>query len=495
MPLLHRDSRIAARALLAALPGLFGCHELPAHEPSRYASWPDPFADMPHGPEQVARVCERAADDSVLAVFCADEPAPTSLADLLARLSISSQNLEHVQTETATHVMAHSLAVTGHSTGLSKRSVSAINPRLILQRSSVPAAADAPATSRLLALAFSRGEQFVELVATGYGDPRLRFYVVGYRQACNREATGCAPQDLLTEATERDWTETSLYDERDLANTVLDCAPCHQPNGPGSRKLLRMQEIDVPWTHWFMTSSEGGRALWSDFIAAHPDETFGSMTSAQIERSDPNSLSIMVSLSGAQPNPFDSKQIEQEIKDSAAALGGDQPIDNSVPGTSATWLEAFERAQRGEAIAVPYHNVKVTDPDKLTAMTAAYRSYLEGKLPGAQLPDIRDVFPDDPALLGQLGIATTPDLDGPSVLVAACAQCHNERLDQSLSRARFRADLQGMSRAERALAIERLRLPPEDPLAMPPPRLRVLSAQARERAIQALSNAALPRAQ
>lgn len=341
---------------------------------------------------------------------------------------------------------------------------------------------DAPATSRLLALAFSRGEQFVELVVTGYRDPRLRFYVVGFRQACNSKTAGCGPHDLLSEASERDWTEVSLYDEADLANTVLDCAPCHQPNGPGSRKLLRMQEIDVPWTHWFMTSSEGGRALWDDFIAAHPDETFGGMTSEQIQRSDPNSLSIMVSLSGAQPNPFESKQIEQEVKDSAAALGGEQPFDNSVPGMSATWLAAFELATRGEAIPVPYHNVKVTDPDKLAAMTKAYLRHLSG----ARLPDIRDVFPDDPERLAQLGIMTRPGLDGASVLIEACAQCHNDRLDQRLSRARFRADLQGMDRAEKALAIERLQLPPEHPLAMPPARLRMLSDEARARAIAKL---------
>jgi hypothetical protein len=57
---------------------------------------------------------------------------------------------------------------------------------------------------------------------------------------------------------------------------------------------------------------------------------------------------------------------------------------------------------------------------------------------------------------------------------------------QSLSRARFRADLVDMDRAEKDVAIARLMLPPDNPLAMPPARLRVLTQEARTRAIEAL---------
>jgi hypothetical protein len=140
----------------------------------------------------------------------------------------------------------------------------------------------------------------------------------------------------------------------------------------------------------------------------------------------------------------------------------------------------------GQYIAVPYSNVKVTDPVKLAGMTSAYQAYRSGQLAAAELPDIRDVFPDDPERLAEMGITTRPDLDGASVLMSACAQCHNARLDQTLSRARFRADLQGVSRAEKELAIARMQLPPEHPLAMPPARLRVLTPEARARAIAVL---------
>jgi mono/diheme cytochrome c family protein len=83
-------------------------------------------------------------------------------------------------------------------------------------------------------------------------------------------------------------------------------------------------------------------------------------------------------------------------------------------------------------------------------------------------------------------MATPPGQDGASVLLSACSECHNDRLDQNASRARFRADLQGMSRAEKDLAITRLQLPPDHAAAMPPARLRLLTPEARERAIEAL---------
>jgi len=174
------------------------------------------------------------------------------------------------------------------------------------------------------------------------------------------------------------------------------------------------------------------------------------------------------------------------VRASAAERGGAQPSDNSVPGESATWRELYQRAQRGDAIAVPYHDVKVTDPDKLARMTAAYQAYRAGDLPRAELPDIRDVYPDDPRRLAAMGMMTEPDADGATVLLQACGQCHNARLDQTLSRANFRADLEGMTRAAKDAAIERLELPLDDPRAMPPALLRTLTPEARRRAIEAL---------
>lgn len=471
------------------------CAETPGPRAERdresavYANWPDPLESMPRGSEQIARVCARQGNDVVRDALCAGLPAPTSLAELQTRLGVGADQIGDVNTVKTGEMRG--ISVTAHSTALGKRSVSAINPRVIAVHigftPNTQIGVERDLMTRMFALAFTRGEQLVEMVATDRTEKRLNFYVFGFRQACNGQPGGCKPGDLLTTAVESNWTEVSLYDEADLSNTVLDCATCHQPNGPDTPKLLRMQELDSPWTHWISPNTEGGKVLLEDFVNAHGDEPYAGMPAALIARTDPNSLATLVFLaSPVQPNKFTSLLIEQEIRQSAAAAGGSQPGDNSIPGMSPTWTQTFETASRGEAISVPYPNVKVTDAAKLAQMTAAYRAYRSGQLLAADLPDIRDVFPDDPARLAEMGMATPPGQDGASVLLSACGECHNARLDQSVSRARFRADLQAMSREEKDIAITRLQLPPDHPAAMPPARLRVLTAEARERAIEAL---------
>jgi hypothetical protein len=472
-----------------------GCADAPAQrtQESRasavYASWPDALEPLARGPEQTAQVCARNGQDVVRDALCGGMPAPTNLIELQARFGLDSDQIGNVNMAKTGEMRGISL--TAHSTALGKRSVSAINPRLFAVHvgftPSNGVGARRDLQTRLLALAFARGEQIVELVATDRAERRLNFYVLSFRQACNERPEGCTPGDLLTAAVESDWTEVSLYDELDLANTALDCATCHQPDGPSTPELLRMQELDSPWTHWLSPSTEGGKVLLEDYMAAHGDETYAGMRAEQIAKADPNSLATMVFLfSPTQPNRFSSLLIEQQIAQSAAAMGGNQPAENNVPGVSATWNLAFMAANRGEAIAVPYSNVKVTDADKLAKMTTAYQAQRGGQLPAAQLPDIRDVFPDDPVRMAELGFATQPGLDGAAVLMAACSQCHNARLDPRLSRARFRADLHGMTRAQKDLAIARIMLPPEHPLAMPPAQLKVLTPEARERAIETL---------
>jgi hypothetical protein len=129
---------------------------------------------------------------------------------------------------------------------------------------------------------------------------------------------------------------------------------------------------------------------------------------------------------------------------------------------------------QGLAIPPPYFGVDQTDPNKTEAMIAAYRSVMAGTLPHDQLPDIRLIVRDD--LLSSMSIRPKPGLDGRGILVHMCSQCHNSRLDQSLSRARFNATtLDTMSRQERDVAIVRLELPDSHPQKMPPPRFRSLS--------------------
>ena len=270
-------------------------------------------------------------------------------------------------------------------------------------------------------------------------------------------------------------------------NTARDCRVCHQPDGPGTPKLLRMQELEPPWSHWFFRGVTGGMALLDAYYAAKGSESFAGVPGDAIVSSNPGLLTYAIHTQdrGSQPNEFVSSAIEREVMQSAAALGGAQPANNAIPGHSETWTAIYERAKRGEAISVPYHNVRITDAQKLGQMTQAYVDYQEGRLDRQELPDIRDVHPDDDMRRAQIGLTTEPGLDE-AVLLQACAQCHNGRLNQSLSRARFNVDLSTIDRREKQLAIARVLLPADDPGVMPPAGFRALTDESRSRLIELL---------
>ena len=93
-------------------------------------------------------------------------------------------------------------------------------------------------------------------------------------QLCNRG--GCDLAGLLTEEIESDWTAYSVYDQDDLEGTSLDCNSCHQPNGYGTKRMLRMQELASPWLHWFpqrfVQRTDSDRTLLAQFAEAHKGE-------------------------------------------------------------------------------------------------------------------------------------------------------------------------------------------------------------------------------
>jgi hypothetical protein len=423
------------------------------------------------GQAQLDRLCARPSRDVVTDLFCHGSPPEiTGIAELREALGLTG----------AIDELEQGFAITGHSSSLVRRSVSAINPRIIFLRSSSEG-------RDIVALAFARGEQFSEIVVRNRVDGELQFYVVRYHLPCEERAQGCSPGHLLTESAESGWTRFDLYGEEDLVNTPLDCRVCHQPSGPGTPKLLRMQEIAAPWNHWFFRLSEGGQSLIDDYYAAKGDEPFAGVPGADIRYSQPGLLAFAIFMaSPPQTNLFLSREIQDEVVRSAAEQGGNQPHDNRVAGESETWNAINERANRGEAIPVPYHDVKVTDPDKLAELTRAYADYRAGVLPREELPDIRDIYPDDPERTARMGLSTEPGLSGQEVLLQACSLCHNQKLDQTVSRSRFDVDLRKVTSETRERAIGRIMLPPDDPAAMPPALFRQLSDEGRERLIELL---------
>src|SRR4051812_21079125 len=369
------------------------------------------FANLPAGAAQLATVCARHSHDAVAARLCAS--SPPSIGSIL--------DLEH-----AVGLFdggPPQFALTGASTSLVIREVSAINPRAIL----FTAPSQAPTTQSndgsfiadpgFVTMGFVRGSQLVELAALDAQSNQLHFYLVRFLQDCNASSSGCSSGDLLTPAVERDWRAVSVYEDEDLKNSVFDCRHCHQPDGPSSPKMLRMQERRAPWTHWFRNNGNepGGVTLVQDFQAAHgKSEDYAGIPANLIDtpRSDPLVLEALVDNNSVapQPNEFNTTKIEQQVHQSNPA----QPQNNMPMGQSQTWQQIYDFASGGGAIPVPYHDVKVTDPSRLASLSAAYRAFVDGAVPASEVPDIRDVLLD--GALADMGLVPRAGSDGLGIL-------------------------------------------------------------------------------
>jgi cytochrome c553 len=77
-------------------------------------------------------------------------------------------------------------------------------------------------------------------------------------------------------------------------------------------------------------------------------------------------------------------------------------------------------------------------------------------------------------------------------VIQACGSCHNDVLDQTLSRARFNIALSRMDRAELDLAIARIQQPGSAPGAMPPPGTRQLDPEAKRDLVAYLRRSTRP---
>jgi len=438
---------------------------------------PDPLQDLSKGREQLTKVCSRGQQDKVTRSLCND-PSITSVEDLQRALGLAFVNRgERAENGGGGNP---AFALLAHSTSLVAREVSAINPRAFVF--TPPPGRPAPLPGYVV-MGFARGEPFVEIAAEDPATKKLTFYLVKFEPAC--EAThSCKAGDLLTPAIEKNWKSWSLYDDEDLKNTLVDCRHCHQPGGPSSRPMLRMQEIEDPWTHWLHGDRAGGSALLADYQAAHgEDEDYFGIPGSLIRASDGRAMEDLVAGQGfaQQPNVFDSPRIEREVSRSAR----NQPAVNVPRGESPTWQRLYDASVSGRFIPPPYHDVKVTDADKLAFATDAYRKVREGTKPASELPDIRRVFLD--AALEGMTMRPKAGASGQEILVQTCAQCHHPGLDSSLSRARFDVtQLATMPRAMKDAAIARLELPASDRRKMPPSLFRTLPDDARARAIAEL---------
>jgi hypothetical protein len=433
--------------------------------------------------------CDTPGDDAIRDIFCkADAPTITGLRDLQDQLALnhfppavttSALSLDAGPPVTAdagfldgydstdpTGVVDTVLYL-GHSTALSGHLVSPINPRIIMIGAGK-------------VMTFERGVQQVELVVHDRDRPRFNFYLLSFTQACSRSPGGCSNGDLFTTRIESSWTSVSIRNDEDLKNTSLDCRQCHQR--ARDTPVLIMRELQSPWTHFFEPDPQGskpidprgvrGRDLVDDYVRAKGDEPYGGVPGVTVRHT---LGAVLQNLAGnGQPLFFDAPTIEDE----RWPLGVHGYA--SAPLPSPTWERAYEAFKRGEQLPLPYLEPRATDVQKQARLTDAYRQYRAGTLAIEALPNLADVFPDDPHLRARIGLQTEPFATPAEALIQACGSCHNDVLDQTISRARFSIALSRMNRAERDLARERIQLSSNEAGVMPPPEGRQLDSAARD---------------
>ncbi|MCC6521813.1 MAG: hypothetical protein IT373_04060 [Polyangiaceae bacterium] len=428
----------------------------------------DVFDGLPTGRAQRAALCARGHTDRVARAFCAEPPpAISGLDDLHALFDLRYEHPELGLEGNGTAGNA-AFVLAGHSPALGIRLVSPVNPRLILFTPPVHTGAsgyhfgpELRPTPDFVALAFTRGEQFVELVTRDGASGDLRFFVLRYEQRCNAEPGGCDAFALFSPETERDWRAVDLYDDRDLGNTVADCNVCHQPGGHGSPRVLLMQTRVTPWNHFFRFNRDGGAKLYGMFRLAHGgDEPYGGLSARVLALSNPAELEGLVENEG---------NLEQPV---------------GIPARHG-WPSLYERLVRGEIPNLGYLDFDTADEPRLFEAAARYAAVRAGRAPRATAPSFADLL--RPRVRTHVGLAPPPGASGREILVSMCRRCHNPSRDPSLGRARFDVDaLERLPEAELERAVERLLLPPGTRTRMPPDRLASLSGDEIARAVAEL---------
>lgn len=410
--------------------------------------------------QTIDRVCGRNRGDAFAKALCGSgrRPEIRDMAELLELLGLDERR---------------AFALTANSTSLLATSVSALNPRMLV----FPRVSDdLRRPDSMNALGFVRGEQLVELVSRDPSTDDFNFYLLSFEQPCSYQAAGCDLAARLTEEIEHGWTAYSVYDQDDLEGTSIDCNSCHQPNGFGSKRMLRMQELESPWLHWFPQRfgqrTDSDRVLVEQFAKVHAgDQQYGGIPIPVIVNAvDEGSGSQLESFvraegSGGQPNPFDS-QIVNEMK----------------TGNSPIWQARFATHLAGKAIPVPYPAIDVTDETKRKAAAQSYQDVVAGTAARGSLLDLREIFSSDATL--KLSFAPQPGATGNAVLLQMCARCHDGRGNPNLPKNRFNVlRLSEMSRTEKDLAITRMgeprltRMPPWRVGSLTPESLQAATAE------------------
>jgi hypothetical protein len=432
------------------------------------------------GSGQTAIACGRGAADPIARALC-PPAAPTlgGLTDLYRALALGPDN-------------GGLAAVATHSLGLSARTVTALNARIVVFPRYSPIDPNA-----IAAAAFSRGEPFVELVGYDPVTGDFNFYLVAFEPACG---AGCTHADLLTERLESGWTGWTLYAERDLEDTPLDCTSCHRLDGAKGRLLMR--QIDGPWMHW----GDFRGVLSATDVCTDPAGVDGSIVAdgAEVLRQvdGPEGrhggvavANLVVATSGydlssflryatgwadgtgdipciapecpfSEPNPFPS-----------AGILCDRLRDGDAGRAGGAW-DRYRAAVRPGGFPVPHFDPDIVDGALRTMVAADFAAFVAAPPPAGQGGDaftkLSGLVAPGPARA--IGFIPDDTESADVMLQSMCARCHNERTDSRLARSRFNARaLDRVDAAGAAEIVRRISLPRTSADRMPPLRAGELS--------------------
>lgn len=399
----------------------------------------DYFEGLLAGEAQRAALCSRGNADRLSTWWCAEtKPTVTKLEDVLIGLRLKNP----------ANLGAMRFAISGHSSSLVTRKTTVLNPRAIIFH---PADAAAP---DYIALGFVRGDGFAEVAAHDPVKNDINFFLIRFKKACEPD---CNNAMKYGPDAEKDWMTVDIYGDQDLKNTVLDCLQCHQPGGLQARRILRMQELQDPWTHWFR-DNRPSVALLDQFQAAHPNEDYAGIPANLIRNSDPADLEDFVRGAGfaAQPNEFPTDDVANQL----------QQNPNQVP---AAWMAIYENSLSGQQIAVPFFEISPYDTAKVLAASNAYKEVvIDRTAPEATLPEMTELFRDD--VLGYLSFEASPMVaSGRDVVLHRCGTCHTGTFP-GISRNNFDINQypDGLSAEMKAKVLQRIALPKTARLRMPP---------------------------
>jgi hypothetical protein len=438
------------------------------------------------GPSQTARVCAKGARDRVAQALCEPSAASISgLEDVYAALRLSSRDQRR-------------LAATTHSLSLSGRRVSAANPRvMVLANNDVP---NGLSYEGVVATAFVRGEQAVELVGLDPVTYEYNFYLLRFAQACNDSR--CTPEDLLSERVESGWTDWTLYADSDLEDTPFDCLSCHRPFGEGTLKLLLMRQVLDPWMHWSdfrvfdenlcptsppegvapkVIATSDGLDLVARLAGEHgkyagvPLEELLASKSGDVLSDFMVDAENLIAESPLPPHPY--AQLSLQTRETLC--------ERFYTGQSPSW-EVDKLTAQARGLPFPYYGPEVLDPAARSELLADPANFW-ARRPQAEPFDVLAALlsADVPSAVG---FAPRESDSAPDILRGMCGRCHAADANPAFLRSRFNAEDTGsVSPSTFHQVRARLALPATSPDAMPPRLAGTLPAWAKDRILDYLA--------